>query len=453
MLGAAATIGFATVLAMWVVGFVLRKPTVDAPGWVAAIALALVMTLGLVAAGRSAARRGGPALKLGALTGLVIGLVNLLILGSLLTEGEDPNDLRPNAALMVGGWLAVSVLAGAAIGWLGRMSARGDARIEGPANWHGRFALVTALAAVPLVIAGGIVTSVEAGLAVPDWPNSYGANMFLFPLSRMTGGVYYEHAHRLLGSLLGLTTLVFLVFTLLVEKRAWVKLAVVGVFALVCVQGVMGGLRVTGSFTMSQDQTAPSLALAAVHGAMGQLTLAALAALAAVCSARWKSDEARGRAERDGAPRLISAVLLGMLVVQLGLGVAVRHTPAESSGYLHALLTHLTMSVVVFAAAIGCGFRARASIPGDRLLRRLGTGVLHCAWLQMALGLGALIAIMVRPEGADGSWWLEATLATAHQANGAALLCLTALVFAWSRRLVLTARGRESGRTAGARPA
>lgn len=447
MPGTALNYGFATVLAMWVTGFVLRKPTIDAPGWLAAATLLAIMAAGLVAAGRSARRRALSPAAVGAATGLVIGLVNLLILGSLLTQGDDPNDLRPNAALMVIGWLVFALLAGALLSTAGGTLPRRDPTALPPANWHGRFALLTALAAVPLVIAGGIVTSVDAGLAVPDWPNSYGANMFLFPLSRMTGGVYYEHAHRLLGSLLGLTTLVFLVFTLRVEKRLWVRLAVGGVFALVCVQGIMGGLRVTGSFTMSQDQTAPSLALAAVHGATGQLTLAALAALAAVCSARWKSDEPQRRAQRDGAPRLIAGVLLALLVVQLVLGVSVRHVPQDSAGWLHALLTHLTLSIVVFAAAIGCGFRARLSIPDDRLMRALGAAILHSAWLQMALGLGALVAIMLRPAG-DGAWWLEALLATCHQANGAALLCLAVLAFVWSRRLVLPPAPRESARTA-----
>ena len=67
---------------------------------------------------------------------------------------------------------------------------------------------VTVAATFLLVVAGGLVTSNEAGLAVVDWPNSFGYNMFLYPLAKMTGGIYYEHAHRLYGSLVGLTTIV-----------------------------------------------------------------------------------------------------------------------------------------------------------------------------------------------------------------------------------------------------
>src|SRR5438045_789940 len=73
-------------------------------------------------------------------------------------------------------------------------------------------ALATAEATFPLIFMGGLVTSHGAGMSVPDWPNSYGYNMFTFPPSRWVGGIFYEHTHRLLGSLVGLfATLLFLV--------------------------------------------------------------------------------------------------------------------------------------------------------------------------------------------------------------------------------------------------
>src|SRR5947208_7734114 len=67
-----------------------------------------------------------------------------------------------------------------------------------------RFAFVTAAATVALIGLGGLVTSHEAGLAVPDWPTSYGYNMFLFPISKWIGGIFYEHTHRLVASGVGL---------------------------------------------------------------------------------------------------------------------------------------------------------------------------------------------------------------------------------------------------------
>src|ERR1035437_10514745 len=71
-----------------------------------------------------------------------------------------------------------------------------------------RFAVITAAATLGLVVIGGLVTSHGAGMAVPDWPNTYGYNMFLFPVSQWWGGVFYEHTHRLVASGVGLLTVI-----------------------------------------------------------------------------------------------------------------------------------------------------------------------------------------------------------------------------------------------------
>src|SRR5437660_8377263 len=72
-----------------------------------------------------------------------------------------------------------------------------------PNPWLHSFALVTALATLALIAIGGLVTSHGAGMAVPDWPNSYGYNMFLFPVSQWIGGIFYEHSHRLMATAVG----------------------------------------------------------------------------------------------------------------------------------------------------------------------------------------------------------------------------------------------------------
>src|ERR687897_3804405 len=64
-------------------------------------------------------------------------------------------------------------------------------------------ALLTTAATFPLICMGGLVTSHGAGMSVPDWPNSYGYNMFLFPPSQWVGGIFYEHTHRLMGTVVG----------------------------------------------------------------------------------------------------------------------------------------------------------------------------------------------------------------------------------------------------------
>src|SRR5512142_2530194 len=72
--------------------------------------------------------------------------------------------------------------------------------------WPHRLAVVLAWATFPLLFIGGLVTSTGAGLAVPDWPTTFGYNMFLYPWSKMVGGILYEHSHRLVASSVGILT-------------------------------------------------------------------------------------------------------------------------------------------------------------------------------------------------------------------------------------------------------
>ena len=107
-----------------------------------------------------------------------------------------------------------------------------------------RFAVFTAAATLCLIVAGGLVTSTESGLSVPDWPTTYGQNMFTFPLSKMVGGIRFEHTHRLIASGVGMLTVVLAIWLARREPRRWVRR--LGYFALgaVVAQGLLGGLTV-----------------------------------------------------------------------------------------------------------------------------------------------------------------------------------------------------------------
>jgi len=74
--------------------------------------------------------------------------------------------------------------------------------------WLHRFAILTAIFTFALLFIGGLVTSHQAGLSVPDWPTSYGWNMFTFPTKDWIGGIFFEHTHRLFASLIGLMIMV-----------------------------------------------------------------------------------------------------------------------------------------------------------------------------------------------------------------------------------------------------
>jgi cytochrome c oxidase assembly protein subunit 15 len=428
----ALTIGFGTAVAMWLVGFVTHLPGITVPPAAVGAGMLVVWLLGSFLGGRMTGDRSA---RVGFAAGLVTATVNLLILGSLLSSGTGPNELRPNWGVLLAGYFAFAAIIGAAGGWAGGASAgRSSDRRATSERWLSRFAWVAVFAVVPVIFSGGLVTSAKAGLAVPDWPNSFSSNMFLYPLSRMTGSIYYEHAHRLFGSLVGMTTLTMLVLTLIIERRAWAKWLVGGAFALVCMQGALGGLRVVAATPTSDEVHAPtadnalSLPLAMVHGISGQLTLALLCAVAAVMSMRWRNAEHGDQSRPSDKPlRFFTSALLVTLVMQLSLGAASRHFQQ-----LHALYSHAGFAVFVILAATFSAFRAMRAAD-HRPLKSLGHGVLHTVILQTCLGLAALFLVL--PYDGRGKEGAAFVLASLHQANGAALLGLSAALWAWTRRL------------------
>ena len=142
-----------------------------------------------------------------------------------------------------------------------------------------------------LISIGGLVTGFRAGMAVPDWPNTYGSNMFFYPLAKMTGGVFYEHAHRLLGSLVGLTTLT-LAILLSIHRRSIGALVLIWIVGLcVLLQGVMGGLRVTDNSTH----------LAVVHGFFAHVILAGMVGVAVLLAPTYCITLRRDEARHGGA--------------------------------------------------------------------------------------------------------------------------------------------------------
>src|SRR5438105_145434 len=107
-----------------------------------------------------------------------------------------------------------------------------------------RFATFVAGCTILLVLAGSLVTSTGSGLSVPDWPTSYGWNLFAFPPSKWVGGILYEHGHRLIASGVGVLTIVLAAWLWLKEPRRWMRWLGVAALATVVAQGVLGGLTV-----------------------------------------------------------------------------------------------------------------------------------------------------------------------------------------------------------------
>jgi len=183
------------------------------------------------------------------------------------------------------------------------------------------YAIFVAASVLVLICSGGLVTSHEAGMAVPDWPNSFGYNMFLFPVSRWVGGVFFEHTHRLIASGVGLLTIVLCVLTLIIEDRLWVKwLTGIAVIAVI-VQGVLGGLRVTEH----------NAALGLFHGCLAQGFFSIVATVALVTSRFWRRIKQDSNERDIRSLRYWTIIVTVMLFIQLALGASMRHSHAGLS--------------------------------------------------------------------------------------------------------------------------
>lgn len=416
------TLGFATTVAMWTVGYLLRMPGAAVPAPALLAAVLGIAIVGGFCTGRWTSR----GIHGGLLVGLISGALNLLIVGGLVSGHNRPNEIVPAALWYVPGSLLVTAglaALGAALGNRPRVHT-----VAGAEFWAARFAAVAAVATLVLISAGGLVTSHDAGLAVPDWPNSFGYGMFLYPLARMTGGVYFEHAHRLFGSLVGLTTVVLAIYLFVVERRGWVKgLAAAAVVAVIG-QGVLGGLRVTGKLTLdtTPETLAPSIVLAMVHAVTAQVFLCMLVALWIVLSPTWAATPHGDAAARRTGDRGLALALVVLVLVQSVLGALLRHRD-------WGLHLHITLAVGVLVLAGLLGFRIAARHGQRPPLPRFGTLLIWATIGQFVLGLAALVVTRFAPAAAV-SRTIEALIATAHQTMGALLLAAAFAVWLWHAR-------------------
>lgn len=269
-----------------------------------------------------------------------------------------------------------------------------------PSAWPHRLAWATAIATAALIVAGGLVTHTESGLAVPDWPTTFGYNMFLYPWSQMVGGVLYEHAHRLLGSLVGLLTVITAAALFVRDPRRGVRTLGGLAVAAVIVQGALGGLRVV----LVED------ALAMLHGAVAPAFLALISALVLVTAPGWDRVETQGsRLPQRLGPLALATV--GALYLQILLGVVVTHTGRHVDA-------HLGIAAVVSALVPLLASRARLVPALAGPVRRL-----VALWLvQLALGLATYAAAFhpaALPLVSGGATLL---LSLAHRLFGALLL-------------------------------
>lgn len=178
--------------------------------------------------------------------------------------------------------------------------------------WLNRYLKLLVFATFCLLIAGGLVTSTDSGLAVPDWPKSYG--MWMPP---MVGGVFYEHGHRMVASFVGFLTVILAIWIAIKEKRKWMK--VLGFIALgaVITQGVLGGITVLYLLP---------LPISVAHATLAQSFFCLVVCLKYFTSNEWKADPKRISA--PATHRNVFIIMAALVYIQLILGGIVRHSGA-----------------------------------------------------------------------------------------------------------------------------
>jgi heme o synthase len=286
-----------------------------------------------------------------------------------------------------------------------------------------RFSTALAGATLLLVFIGGLVTSTHSGLAVPDWPLSYGR--IVLP---MRGAVLYEHGHRLAAASIGLLSILTAVVFQWKESRRWLRGLAWGAVGLVVLQGLFGGL------TVLYQLKKPVFSI--VHACLAQSFFVLTVSLAVLSSNAWKTARERP-AEGEGETPLHQAALLLFLTLflQLVLGAVIRHT---GHGVLaHMLLPGLALVLVGMLVA-----RVASEPSGNRLLDRAVWALPVLLAAQAALGL---LSYLILSPGAGLGWSRAASTATvtAHVAGGALLLGTAWTVVLLSHRTAagLPARG------------
>ena len=303
-----------------------------------------------------------------------------------------------------------------------------------PARLPHRLAVLAVCLIWPLIWVGGLVTTYDAGMAVPDWPNTYGYNLFLYPYETWLFGpfdLFIEHGHRLLGAIVGLVAIGITVSAWVNDPRGWVARFAIVILVAVCFQGALGGIRVIQA----------SRTLAMVHGCFGPAFFATCVAFAVVTSRRWWN-----ASQRTDSGKVTRAMvwMMGFVVAlsygQLVLGAQLRHILPQSKpgGFVLIVAVHIMTAFFLWLFVAQTWSRLRRC--GDLTLSRPGLWLVGLVAVQIALGVGTWIANYGWPEflqvmpGSTGfliqdKGFGESLVITAHVATGSLILAISTMIW------------------------
>lgn len=293
-----------------------------------------------------------------------------------------------------------------------------------PSPWPRRLLVASLIVLAPLFVFGGSVTTLGAGMAVTGWLNAEGTFMPFFPIDKWFRdlGTFVEHSHRMIGMTLGFLMIAAVVVTWRRDSRRSARGWMLAALLAICVQGVLGGLRV--------DHNSPELAF--VHGVFSQLVIAVMAAAFVHQSPRWR---AWSEAPLAAAPKVgrLARIAAFVVFVQIALGAWYRHalrTGLEGDVTLR-LWIHAAGALVVLGHVLPLALRVfgLAAVTHGTPWLSLARGLLAILVLQIVLGLLAWMA--ADPTNVGFFQWL---VATGHVLGGGLLLAWCVAVAMWAAR-------------------
>ncbi|HYK91973.1 MAG TPA: COX15/CtaA family protein [Acidobacteriota bacterium] len=293
--------------------------------------------------------------------------------------------------------------------------------------WLHRFAVIVAASTLLLIFVGGLVTSTESGLAVPDWPLSYGQ---FFP--RMVGGILYEHGHRMVAALVGLLIMIEAAWLFRREPRKWVRwLGALAVFAVIC-QGILGGITVLLLLP-------PVVSVG--HAGLAEIVLCLTVTIALVTSRGWQESDKRTMDTGSPSLRMLTTVTTAVVYCQILLGALMRHTgsglaiPDFPLSFGHVIPPHFTRQILVhYSHRVGAVIVAFLILwVTARILRN------HAEEKALRLTAFVLLSALIVQLflGAETIWSGKGVISTTLHVAGGAFTLATSLFLALTVRRIL----------------
>lgn len=302
-----------------------------------------------------------------------------------------------------------------------------------------RLAVALVCVVFPLIWVGGLVTTYDAGMAVPDWPGTYGYNLLLYPWTTWIAGpwdLFIEHGHRLLGMAAGMVAIALVAAAYMTKQSVTIRYLTIGALLLVIFQGSLGGARV-----LLNDRQ-----IALLHGCIGPLFFAYCAGLAVITSRRWSELHKVEPAQRS----LTRSALIGWLLAygQLVLGAHLRHPSdtGSSSMFRMVLLFHIVVAMALVGHIAALAWSTFRKARGQKWVTRPALLLVVLLLAQFGLGFATLIVKYGWPAWLGGEYfnptftvtaqgYWSAMIVTAHVANGSLILAVLATLWLRSARL------------------